>query len=749
MNKKSSSYYVSKGRRLVAILFADIVSYSALLQKNEKNALALVDKFDRVIKEQAEKFEADIQHFRGDGCMITFDSILNSINFALSVQEQFTQDTKVPVRIGIHKGEVIFDKNTVYGDSVNIAARIEAVALPQSIYISKEIRDQLVNKPIALKFVGKRRLKNIEEAVELYAVEAPFLNSEKSKRDFKTTIDELNRRALGISGILFLFLAIIVILIGTKDILLNKATSPSEGAKVIAISNFENKTNNTELENFGEFTSDYISRSLLQVHPLLMPTRTGEHLVYKQSFISSSNSGEYGDADLLIEGKFFQEDAELTLHAQLIDVASKNLVYSFPTVRGKLEEKPEIVKELTQYILGYWSVDKADGLKRKPPKYQAYKLYLKALEAHANRDTLEVESNFREAFNVDSTFYDALVTLGYHYYNFKQFDKLENLVEEIDSKEKYFDEYESLQASGLEALFAGNLQKEASIYQELAKMQPYGANYKCASALFRINDPKAALEFADKELTNIKYTGSPLHQKVISIKARALLELDRYEEAKELLDSIDFVITANTIPGIYAGILGAIPQIIGGDELRQQFGTSEYIRKYPLMMEFNLCYSLYMNDKAEMESYCKEALHLFEKEAHRKEYDIFKVFIHIMNEEYQLAYNLLSKPHNKSALAELMYCANKLGLHKDAEQYKERVEKIIADNSSNSSKKAEYTYKLASYYVGSGDYDQAVEKLIEAHRFGFGFSWIGYNNDMLCKEMRGFEAFDKFVMHEE
>jgi len=127
-------------------MFADIAGYTAMMQQNEQNALSLLIRFKEVLEEITAKFEGRIIQYFGDGCLLTFDSSTNSVECAIALQTTFSETPLVPVRIGLHLGDVIFRNENLYGDGVNIASRIESLGIPGTILMSKPIRDHIKNK---------------------------------------------------------------------------------------------------------------------------------------------------------------------------------------------------------------------------------------------------------------------------------------------------------------------------------------------------------------------------------------------------------------------------------------------------------------------------------------------------------------------------------------------------------------------------------------------------------------------------
>ena len=126
---------MSPTRQLTAIMFADIVGYSALMQEDETLALQHRQKMTYKLEEEVKKHGGRVLELRGDGALCSFTSTLQSVKAALALQLDMQIEPLVPLRIGMHTGDVILDGNSVYGDGVNIASRLESFCVPGSIII--------------------------------------------------------------------------------------------------------------------------------------------------------------------------------------------------------------------------------------------------------------------------------------------------------------------------------------------------------------------------------------------------------------------------------------------------------------------------------------------------------------------------------------------------------------------------------------------------------------------------------------
>lgn len=162
--------------RLAAIVFTDVSGFSALVEKNEKHTLLLVQRDLKLISQVCQKFGGDVLKNTGDGCLAAFPSVEAAVGSAIRIQRSIADARqRLPAedvlhhRIGIHLGDVFFNKADVLGNGVNIAARLLGEAEPDGICISQTVYD-LVKHRLDVKAIciGARELKNIQEAVQVY-----------------------------------------------------------------------------------------------------------------------------------------------------------------------------------------------------------------------------------------------------------------------------------------------------------------------------------------------------------------------------------------------------------------------------------------------------------------------------------------------------------------------------------------------------------------------------------------------------
>ncbi|MDX1666644.1 MAG: adenylate/guanylate cyclase domain-containing protein, partial [Saprospiraceae bacterium] len=177
-SQKEISKFPYSSRRLAAILFTDIVSYTGMMQQDEEVALKKLDRFKTTLHSHVDRCGGEIIHYYGDGCLLLFNSCIGAADFALEVQKALATSAvedkeaeHIPIRIGIHLGEVVSRRDSIYGDGVNIASRIESIGTAGSILLSQSVRDQIKNHPeFRVQPMGSFHFKHVDEPVSVYAI---------------------------------------------------------------------------------------------------------------------------------------------------------------------------------------------------------------------------------------------------------------------------------------------------------------------------------------------------------------------------------------------------------------------------------------------------------------------------------------------------------------------------------------------------------------------------------------------------
>ena len=166
-------------RRLAAVLAADVVGYSRLMGANEAGTLAALKAHRKeLVDSRIAEHEGRIVKLTGDGMLVEFSSVVNAVACATEIQTKMRErnadvpeERRIEFRIGVNVGDIIFESDDIYGDGVNVAARVESIAKPGGVAVSAVVRDQVGNRlDLTFEDMGEHELKNIERPVRVYAV---------------------------------------------------------------------------------------------------------------------------------------------------------------------------------------------------------------------------------------------------------------------------------------------------------------------------------------------------------------------------------------------------------------------------------------------------------------------------------------------------------------------------------------------------------------------------------------------------
>ena len=163
-------------RRLAAIVFTDIVGYTELMQQSEAKALAVLQHYKSTLETEVVLNQGSLIQYLGDGALLTFESASRAVRFSRDIQIAFRVTSDIPVRVGVHIGEIMESEGNIFGDAVNLASRIESVCLPGSVLVSSSVAQSLKGQEeFILRSMGSFFFKNISDPQEVLALSHPDL----------------------------------------------------------------------------------------------------------------------------------------------------------------------------------------------------------------------------------------------------------------------------------------------------------------------------------------------------------------------------------------------------------------------------------------------------------------------------------------------------------------------------------------------------------------------------------------------
>jgi adenylate cyclase len=371
----------SKTRRIAAIMFTDIVGYTALMQKDEAAAMKMRVRHRSIFQKSHDAHTGEIIQYYGDGTLSTFSSAVKAVECAIYIQQALQKDKPVPIRIGLHLGDIVFDGTEVYGDGVNLSSRIESLGIAGSILVSGTLNDELKNQPqISTKSLGDFELKNIEKPIAIFAV---------ANEGIKVP----NRSEL--------------------------KNSTQAKTKTIAVLPFVNMSSDTENEYFSDGITEEIINALSKIKGLKVTSRTSS-FHFKNKNIPISSIGEALNVPTILEGSIRLSGNKMRITAQLIDVADDFHFWS-ETWDRNLENIFEIQDEVSLLIadklrehFGHLEINKTLVTKQ-TENITAYEYCLKA-KFHENKwnpDDIQLAiSLYKKVLALDSKYAEAHLGLA-------------------------------------------------------------------------------------------------------------------------------------------------------------------------------------------------------------------------------------------------------------------------------------------------------------------------------------------------
>jgi adenylate cyclase len=317
-------------RRLAAILAADVANYSRLMEQSEEASLAVLRSYFGVVREVIAAHRGHIFSSAGDSVVAEFPSIVEAIRSALEIQSEvmdrnaaLPEDRRMQFRIGVNLGDVICDQENLYGTGVNVAARLEELADPGGICISRTAFDQ-VRKIVEIRFedMGERRLKNIAEPVRVYRI------LPASHERLEGALLRARRRTrIAVGGLATVLAAALVLgFLYVRDpssitqALLGEGTAPPEHA-AIAILPFGDLSATGDQGYLAEGIAEEIITGLAKFPDLVVIAHNAT-LAYEDQEVDVRKVGQELNVNYVVEGSIQRANQDVRITAQLIDTRS-------------------------------------------------------------------------------------------------------------------------------------------------------------------------------------------------------------------------------------------------------------------------------------------------------------------------------------------------------------------------------------------------------------------------------------------
>lgn len=334
-----------QSRQLAAIMFTDIVGYTSLMQENESEAAIVRQRHRDVFQKEHGDHNGEVLQYYGDGTLSIFKSAVEAVECAIAMQQQFNIGQPVPLRIGIHLGEIVYDKNDIYGDGVNLASRIESMGIPGSILISDNLNYAVKNQgSISTRSLGYFELKNIKEPIEIFAIKNNGIKVPE-RSELKGKMKEIK--------------------------------------KSIAVLPFINMSADPENEYFSDGIAEEILNALVRIEGLLVTARTSS-FSFKGKNMDVREIGTQLGVTHVLEGSVRKAGNRVRITAQLVSSVDGYHLFS-ETYDRTLEDifliQDEIASKITNRLREHLGESQHEQQLVKAPtlNLDAYETYLKGL----------------------------------------------------------------------------------------------------------------------------------------------------------------------------------------------------------------------------------------------------------------------------------------------------------------------------------------------------------------------------------
>jgi len=418
-------------RKLTAILSADAVEYSRLMGEDEEATVRILTAYREVLSTLIQQHNGHVLDSPGDNLLAEFVSVVDAVQCAVAIQKEINarndelpENRRMQFRIGINLGDVIQEEGQIYGDGVNIAARLEGLAEPGGICISKTAFDHIETKlPYGYEFLGDQTVKNIPKPVGAYRVlMEPRVTVAKKPKEKKSV--PMWRTPILVGAIAVLMLAVAA---GIRQFYMQRPVAePASVEKMayplpdkpsIAVLPFVNMSEDPKQEYFCDGLTEEIITALSNVPKLLIIAHNSV-FSYKSKSVKVNQVAEELGVRYVLEGSIRKAENEIRITAQLIDALSGHPLWAERYDRN-LSEIFAVQDDITKNIITALQVKLTEGeqVRAAAKGTNSLEAYIKYLQAIDKISQFNVESNAlgkqlaQEAITLDPQYAMAYIAL--------------------------------------------------------------------------------------------------------------------------------------------------------------------------------------------------------------------------------------------------------------------------------------------------------------------------------------------------
>ena len=420
-------------RRLTAILSADAVEYSRLMGDDEEATIRTITEYRKIITEQVKQNDGRVVDSPGDNVFAEFASVVDALKCAVQTQSKITErndnlpeNRKMKFRIGVNLGDIAEDGDRIYGDGVNVAARIESLAEPGGICISRTAYDQVKNKlELGYEYLGEHSVKNITEPVRVYkiltepeAVGKVIGEKRKTRRGIALAIALI--LLIGAGGLTGWYLYIQQ----SKRIepaSIEKMAYPLPDKPSIAVLPFVNMSDDPKQEYFSDGITENIITDLSKISAFFVISNSST-FAYKGKPVKIKQVAEELGVRYVLEGSVQKSSDKVRINAQLVDAITGHHLWAERYDRD-LKDIFAVQDEITQKIVRTLRVEvtevELERIRRIPTEnLNAYESFYRGLEYYrrsSKSSNIQARQMFEKAIELDPRFPVAYVLMGHTY----------------------------------------------------------------------------------------------------------------------------------------------------------------------------------------------------------------------------------------------------------------------------------------------------------------------------------------------
>jgi TolB-like protein/class 3 adenylate cyclase/Tfp pilus assembly protein PilF len=427
----------SPRRKLAAILHADVAGFSRLMGENEAGTHQALNKLRFAIDPLIAARGGRIVGTAGDSVLADFSSVVDALSCAVEMQrasravnDPIPPERRLELRIGVNLGDIIVDGDDIFGDGVNIAARLEALAKPGTVCISQTVYDQVRNKlDLEYRPLGSHRVKNIADPVRAYAVGAPAAEPQ-SKRQWRLLAAAAGAVAAVVAGLVMWTLHDglgweLPGLGGTpKPVEVASLAAPTRlaGRPSIAVLPFKNLSGDTNQDFFSDGITEDVITALGRFSNLLVVAKSAS-FPFKGSNASPAEIGRLLDARYLLEGSIRRAGNRARISAGLTEAATGRHVWS-EAYDAEVDDIFAVQDDIAKRVGGVAAVkltrfEQERALAKPTNSLAAYEYVLRGRDflSHATReDNDQASALFQRAIDLDPNYAEAYAALGGSHY---------------------------------------------------------------------------------------------------------------------------------------------------------------------------------------------------------------------------------------------------------------------------------------------------------------------------------------------